>query len=152
MRPQPDLFDSPQNVIIEGTLERVRFASDQDDWSVVVISLAESTAEVTAVGNLAGVQPGESLRLSGRWDQHPKFGRQFKVEPFGAVPPATPAGIERLLGSGLIEGIGKELASRLVAAFGADTLRVIEKEPARLRDVEGVGPMRAERLVRKSRA
>ncbi len=147
MRPQPDLFDSPHNVIIEGTLERVRFASDQDDWSVVVISLAESTAEVTAVGNLAGVQPGESLRLKGRWDQHPKFGRQFKVESFSAVPPATPAGIERLLGSGLIEGIGKELASRLVAAFGADTLRVIEKEPARLREVEGVGPMRAERLV-----
>ncbi|HUJ76665.1 MAG TPA: helix-hairpin-helix domain-containing protein, partial [bacterium] len=116
-------------------------------WSVVVIRVAESAAEVTAVGNLAGVQPGESLQLKGTWDQHPKFGRQFKMDSFTAVPPATAAGIERLLGSGLIEGIGKELASRLVAAFGAETLRVIEKEPARLRRVDGVGPMRAERLV-----
>ena len=147
MRPQPDLFESPHSVTIEGTLERVRFASEQGDWSVVVIRVAESAAEVTAVGNLAGVQPGESLQLKGTWDQHPKFGRQFKMDSFTAVPPATAAGIERLLGSGLIEGIGKELASRLVAAFGAQTLNVIEKEPARLRQVDGVGPLRAERLV-----
>jgi hypothetical protein len=69
------------------------------------------------------------------------------VESFTAVPPATPAGIEHLLGSGLIQGIGKELASRLVSKFGTETLRVIEKEPGKLREVEGVGPLRAERIV-----
>lgn len=147
MRPQPDLFDSSDIVTLEGTLQRVRYASEQDDWSVVVLALAGTGGEVTAVGNLAGVQPGESLQLSGRWTQHAKFGRQFKVESFTALPPATPAGIERLLGSGLIEGIGKELASRLVSRFGARTLEIIEKEPTRLREVEGVGPHRAERLV-----
>src|SRR5271157_1892011 len=102
MRPQPDLFDSSDIVTLEGTLQRVRYASEQDDWSVVVLALAGTGGEVTAVGNLAGVQPGESLQLSGRWTQHAKFGRQFKVESFTALPPATPAGIERLLGSGLI--------------------------------------------------
>ncbi|MGA2614593.1 MAG: ATP-dependent RecD-like DNA helicase [Spirochaetia bacterium] len=147
MRPQPDLFDSSDIVTLEGTLQRVRYASEQDDWSVVVLALGGTGGEVTAVGNLAGVQPGESLQLSGRWTQHAKFGRQFKVESFTALPPATPAGIERLLGSGLIEGIGKELASRLVSRFGARTLEIIEKEPTRLREVEGVGPHRAERLV-----
>ncbi|HVP20080.1 MAG TPA: ATP-dependent RecD-like DNA helicase [Spirochaetia bacterium] len=147
MRVQADLFDSSELVTIEGTLERVRYASEDDDWSVVVLDLAESGGEATAVGNLAGVQAGESLRLTGRWTRHPKFGRQFKVDSFSAVPPATAAGIEHLLRSGLIEGIGKELASRLVARFGARTLEVIEKEPKKLREVEGVGPQRAQRLV-----
>ncbi len=146
-KPQPDLFDPSDVVTIDAVLERVRFASPEDDWSVVVVSLAGSGGEATAVGNLAGVQPGENVKLKGRWTDHPKFGRQFKVESFTAVPPATAAGIERLLASGLIEGIGKELASRLVSRFGAETLRVIEKEPQKLREVEGVGPVRAERLV-----
>lgn len=147
MKPQPDLFSNADVETIEGTLERVRFASDQDDWSVVALTLSDTGREVTAVGNLAGVQPGENLRLSGRWTPHPKFGAQFKVESFSAVPPATAAGIEHFLSSGLIEGIGKELASRLVARFGARTLEVIEKEPKKLREVEGVGPQRAQRLV-----
>ena len=147
MKPQPDLFDSSDLVVIEATLARVRYANEEDDWSVVVLELPGAGGEVTAVGNLGGVQPGESLQLKGRWTQHPKFGRQLKVESFTALPPATAAGIERLLGSGLIEGIGKELASRLVSRFGEKTLEVIEKQPARLREVEGVGPQRAERLV-----
>jgi len=147
MKPQPDLFDSSDIVVIEATLARVRYANEEDDWSVVVLELPGAGGEVTAVGNLGGVQPGESLQLKGRWTQHPKFGRQLRVESFTALPPATAAGIERLLGSGLIEGIGRELASRLVSRFGEKTLEVIEKQPARLREVEGVGPRRAERLV-----
>jgi len=147
MKPQSELFDSSDDVTLEGTLERVRYVSANDDWSVVVLSAARTGAEVTVVGNLAGVQPGESLQLKGRWRDHPKFGRQFEVETFTNVPPATAAGIERLLGSGLIEGIGKELAARLVLKFGEKTLQVIENDPHRLREVDGVGPMRAERLV-----
>lgn len=147
MDPEPDLFGAPEPLTLEGTLERVRFTSDDDDWSVVALSVGESGQEIIAVGNLTGVQPGERLRLTGRWTRHPKFGSQFKVESFSAVTPATPQGIERLLGSGLIAGIGPELASRLVAAFGEHTLDVIEKEPARLREVPGVGPQRAQKLV-----
>ena len=147
MNPQPDLFSNADLVTIEGTLERVRFASDENDWSVVALSLSDTGREITAVGNLAGVQPGESLRLTGRWTRHPKFGTQLKVESFSAVPPVTAAGIEHFLSSGLIEGIGKELAARLVARFGARTLEVIEKDPKKLREVEGVGPQRAQRLV-----
>jgi exodeoxyribonuclease V alpha subunit len=134
-------------VTVEGTLERVRFASEDDAWSVVVVSLAGSGRQVAAVGNFAGVQPGESLRLAGRWTLHPKFGEQLEVQSFSTVAPATAAGIERYLGSGLIKGIGKELAARLVKSFGLKTLEVIDSSPARLREVEGIGPTRTRQIA-----
>src|SRR5205814_2655832 len=97
---------------------------------------------LTVVGSLLGVQPGESLRLVGRWGSHPKYGRQFEVHSFTTVLPATVQGIERYLGSGLIKGIGPRMAARIVAHFGADTLRVIEEEAGRLVEVPGLGPKR----------
>lgn len=112
----------------------------------MVVAL-ETGKEVSAVGNLAGVRVGESLRLTGQWKTHPKFGEQFQVESFTAVSPATLVGIERYLGSGLVTGIGKELASRLVRKFGLATLEVIDHQPAKLREVQGIGPMRAEQIV-----
>jgi exodeoxyribonuclease V alpha subunit len=117
----------------------------------VVVSLTDTGREMTAVGNLAGVQPGESLRMTGRWTKHPKFGEQFQVESFLAVAPASLVGIERYLGSGLVPGIGKELASRLVSRFGERTLEVIDEQPAKLREVEGIGAVRAERIVQSWR-
>ncbi|HYW81611.1 MAG TPA: helix-hairpin-helix domain-containing protein, partial [Spirochaetia bacterium] len=113
----------------------------------MVVVAQENGNEVSAVGNLAGVRVGESLRLSGQWTTHPRFGRQFQVQSFTAVSPATLAGIERYLGSGLVTGIGKELASRLVGKFGLTTLEVIDTQPAKLREVQGIGPMRAEQIV-----
>ena len=139
---------SPDRSTIEGTLQRVRYAAEDDAWSVVVLSLSDSGREISAVGNLGGVQVGETLRLTGRWTKHPRFGDQFQVLSFTAVAPATVAGIERYLGSGLVPGVGKEIASRLVRTFGARTLDIIDREPAKLREVEGVGPVRAEQIVR----
>jgi exodeoxyribonuclease V alpha subunit len=112
----------------------------------VVVAL-ETGQEVPAVGNLAGVRVGESLRLTGQWTSHPKFGRQFQVQSFAAVSPATLVGLERYLGSGLVTGIGKELAARLVGKFGLTTLEVIDNQPAKLREVPGIGPKRAEQIV-----
>ena len=131
---------------MEGTLQRVRYASDDDAWSVVVLSLSDSGREITAVGNLSGVQAGETLRLTGQWITHRRFGEQFQVSSFTAVTPATVKGIERYLGSGLVPGVGKEIASRLVGKFGAETLHVIDAEPARLREVDGIGKVRAEQI------
>jgi exodeoxyribonuclease V alpha subunit len=103
---------------------------------------------VTAVGNLLGVQPGENLRLSGGWITDPKYGRQFRVSSYATVVPATVTGIEKYLGSGLIRGIGKVMASRLVAAFGLETLDVIDNRPERLTEVEGIGPKRRQEIAR----
>jgi exodeoxyribonuclease V alpha subunit len=100
------------------------------------------------VGALLGVQPGESLRLVGRWGSHPKYGRQFEVDSYTTVLPATIQGIERYLGSGLIKGIGPRTAGRIVGHFGVDTLRVIEEQPGRLVEVAGLGPKRTAMIGR----
>ena len=97
---------------------------------------------VTVVGNLLEVSPGESLRLHGQWTSHARYGRQFQVERYDTVLPATVAGIEKYLGSGLIKGIGPVTARRIVRRFKLDTLRIIEEEPQRLREVLGVGKKR----------
>jgi exodeoxyribonuclease V alpha subunit len=133
---------------LEGVLERVVFANEENAWSVVRLTVPGHRDPVTAVGNLLAVQPGENLRLSGAWVQDPKYGRQFKVSSYQTVAPATRTGIEKYLSSGLIRGIGKGLAGRLVEAFGLETLDVIENRPERLREVEGIGPQRSASIQR----
>ncbi len=134
--------------VLEGTLERVVYANEESAVSVVRLAVAGAREPVTAVGNLLGVQPGESLRLTGSWIDDPRHGRQFRVASYATVVPATAKGIERYLGSGLIRGIGRVMARRLVAAFGTETLEVIENQPQRLRDVEGIGPKRSADIKR----
>ena len=145
-------LDPPQTrdgiVTFQGILERVVFSNEENAWSVVRLTVPGHRDTVTAVGNLLGIQPGENLRLTGTWINDPKWGRQFRVESYQTVLPATAAGIEKYLGSGLIRGIGKVMASRLVAAFGLETLDVIEGRPERLTEVEGIGPKRSREILR----
>jgi len=133
---------------LEGTLERIAFINEENAWSVVKITVPDRREPVTAVGNLLGVKPGENLHLSGRWIHDKRFGEQFQVESFQTVVPATLAGIERYLGSGLVHGIGKVMAERLVARFGLKTLEVIDEHPERLTEVEGIGRVRSEQIQR----
>ncbi len=124
-------------------LERITYANEETGYTIARVATDRSGADLlTVVGSLLGVQPGESLRLVGRWGSHPRFGRQFEVDSFTTVLPATVQGIERYLGSGLIKGIGPKMAGRIVAHFGADTLRIIEEQPGRLVEVPGLGPKR----------
>ncbi len=134
---------------LEGTLERVVFANEENGWSVVRLEVPGRADLVTAVGRLLEVQPGECLKLTGAWETDRKFGPQFRVSSYQSVLPATVTAIERYLGSGLIRGIGKVMASRLVAAFGAETLEVIDRYSARLEEVEGIGPKRSA-LIRQA--
>ncbi|HEY4565045.1 MAG TPA: helix-hairpin-helix domain-containing protein, partial [Thermoanaerobaculia bacterium] len=143
-----DSRDTRDATTLEGVLERVVFSNEENAWSVVRLQVPGYRDLVTAVGNLLGVQPGENLRLSGSWINDPKYGRQFRVSSYATVVPATLNGIEKYLGSGLIRGIGKVMASRLVAAFGLETLDVIESRPERLTEVEGIGPKRRKEIVR----
>ncbi|MCP3961207.1 MAG: ATP-dependent RecD-like DNA helicase [bacterium] len=131
---------------IEGAVERIVYANEENAWSVVRL-IVRGKGEVTAVGNLLGIQPGESLRLTGRWVKDRKYGKQFRVESYLTVQPSTFIGIEKYLASGLVHGIGKELARRLVQHFGLDTLEVIDKAPGRLAEVEGFGPVRVARIT-----
>ena len=103
--------------------------------------------QVTAVGNVFGVQPGETLRLAGRWVQDRKWGEQFQTSSFRTVRPNTVEGITRYLASGMIAGVGKGMAQRLVERFGAATLEIIEHHPERLRQVPGIGPKRCRKIA-----
>jgi exodeoxyribonuclease V alpha subunit len=131
--------------VLQGVVERVAFTNPENGWSVVRIQ-PEGGRPVTAVGTLPGVQPGEELRLVGQWIVDKKYGRQFQIESFVLATPSTLRGIEKYLGSGMVPGIGKEMARRLVGHFGLETLDVIEVEPRRLSEVPGVGPKRTEQI------
>jgi exodeoxyribonuclease V alpha subunit len=127
---------------LEAVLERITYANQDTGYTVARVATDRSADLLTVVGPLLGAQPGESLRLQGRWTNHPQYGRQFQVEAYTTVLPATIQGIRRYLGSGLIKGIGPKMAERIVDHFGQATLEVIEQAPARLVEVPGLGPKR----------
>jgi exodeoxyribonuclease V alpha subunit len=127
---------------LEAVLERITYANEETGYTVARVATGRSSDLLTVVGPLLGAQPGESLRLRGRWASHPQYGRQFQVEAYDTVLPATIQGIRRYLGSGLIKGIGPRMAERIVDHFGETTLEVIEQAPGRLVEVPGLGPKR----------
>lgn len=131
---------------IEGVVERIAYSNEENSWSVIRL-LVRGKGEVTAVGKLFGVQPGETLRLQGEWVKDKRFGKQFRTDSYLSVAPRTFTGIEKYLGSGLIPGIGKTYAKRMVQQFGLDTLEVIDNYPERLAEVEGIGKKRSRRIL-----
>lgn len=128
---------------VEGVVERIVYESSETGFFVARLREEGRFEPVTFVGNLMAVSPGETIRLWGHWVEDKKWGRQLRVSRYETVLPATVAGIEKYLGSGLISGIGPVYAKRLVNAFGAETLRVIDEQPERLRQVPGIGKKRA---------
>jgi len=133
-------------VTLDGTVERFVFRNDESSFTVARFETPGSQ-HVTIVGELFGVNEGLPLRLRGHWVDDKKFGRQFRINTYQLRAPETLVGIERFLGSGVIPGIGPELARRLVGHFGMDTLEVIDKKPERLVEVSGIGAGRARKLA-----
>jgi exodeoxyribonuclease V alpha subunit len=132
---------------LDAVLERITYANQETGYTVARVATDRGSDLLTVVGPLLGAQPGESLRLRGRWTSHPQYGRQFQVETYQTMLPATIQGIRRYLGSGLIKGIGPKMAERIVDHFGEDTLRLIEEEPGRLIEVPGLGPKRTRMIT-----
>jgi exodeoxyribonuclease V alpha subunit len=135
--------------VIHGLLEKISFHNEENDFVVAKLREKEKKELTTIIGNLSGVNPGESLRLTGKWVQNKRFGEQFQVESFEVTVPATLHGIQKYLASGLVQGIGPIMSERIVEKFGLHTLEVIEKKPERLSEVEGIGPKRIF-LIRKA--
>src|SRR5579884_68866 len=134
--------------VLEGVLERITYANEETGYTVARVDTGRGSADLlTVVGALLGAQPGESLRMRGRWGSHAQYGRQFHVENYTTVLPATIQGIQRYLGSGLIKGIGPKLAERIVEHFGTDTLNIIETDPQRLVEVPTLGPKRTKLIA-----
>lgn len=140
---------------LSGSVERITYYNPENGYSVVRLRPDQGKPPgldraglVTVTGNLPELSPGEHLRLTGKWNNHPKHGLQFQSEVCEQTLPATTAGIRRYLGSGLIKGIGPRLAERIVAHFGRHTLEVIENHPERLNEVPDIGQKRSRLIAR----
>lgn len=136
------------HAVLEAVLERITYANEETGYTIARVATERTGRDLlTVVGPLLGAQVGESLRLTGRWGSHPKYGKQFQVDSYTTVLPATIQGIRRYLGSGLIKGIGPMMADRMVAHFGTDILAIIDGQPDRLVEVHGLGPKRTQRIA-----
>ncbi|MFG2557840.1 ATP-dependent RecD-like DNA helicase [Streptomyces sp. NPDC048496] len=134
--------------VLEGVLERITYANEENGYTVARVDTGRGAGDLlTVVGSLLGAQVGESLRMEGRWSSHSQYGKQFTVENYTTVLPATIQGIRRYLGSGLIKGIGPVMADRITTHFGVDTLDIIEQQPKRLVEVPGLGPKRTKMIA-----
>lgn len=128
-------------------VERVTFHSADTGFCVLRLKARGHRDLITATGHAAVINAGEFVQLSGTWVNDRTHGLQFKAAFLKASPPTTLAGIERYLGSGMIRGIGPVFAKALVRAFGEQVFEIIETQPDRLREVAGVGPVRAKRII-----
>jgi len=126
---------------LKGQLERITYTNTENGYTVARIKVLEGGTVVTVVGNFIAPTPGEMLALRGEWTNHPKYRDQFRVVESRTLVPATTEGIRKYLGSGLIRGIGKSTAARIVDRFGEKTLDIIEHDIEKLTRIKGIGPL-----------
>lgn len=124
---------------VKGTIERVTYHDPTSGFCVLKVLPQGESEAVAVVGRLTIVTQGEEIEAVGRWTQDKVHGRQFQADRIIARMPTSAAGLERYLGSGAIQGIGPQLAAKIVAFFGERTFDVLENQPSRLTDVRGVG-------------
>ena len=132
---------------LQGLVERVTFHSEDTGFCVLQVKVRGSRDLATVVGSSAAVNPGEQVDCRGAWVNDTTYGLQFRATDLKVIPPNTLEGVEKYLGSGLIKGIGPHFAHQLVKAFGGDVFEVIEREPERLRTLEGIGEKRQARVT-----
>lgn len=125
-----------------GEVEHITFRDDISAFTIAQVRTGEQSAAVAVVGHMSHPIPGVMITAKGRWADHPKFGRQFKAVQIESRPPVTLDGIEKYLGSGMIRGIGPEMARRIVDRFKEGTLDIIEHHISRLAEVPGIGTKR----------
>lgn len=124
---------------VQGAVERVLFEAPDSDYIVFRIRREDDESLLTVTGNGPKPLVGDRIEIMGRWTQHKKYGRQMAASAWKRLVPDTADGIERFLASGAVKGIGPSLARRIVLAFGSQTMAVMEKEPKRLLEIEGIG-------------
>ena len=141
------MSDSASRETLVGVLEKIIYSNEDNHYLVGQLDLeGERSKTITIAGNLPGVQCGETLEVSGQWKTHTRFGLQFAVTEFRSKLPASAHGIRKYLGSGLVKGIGKTYANKIVDYFGEKTLEVISNESKRLREIPGIGAQRAKSI------
>jgi exodeoxyribonuclease V alpha subunit len=131
---------------LKGTVDRITFYNPENGYTIARLQVSGEKQPVTVVGHVPGIMAGEILEVEGEWVSHPRHGDQLKIARYRTVIPATAEGVEKYLGSGLIKGIGPEMARRIIRRFGAAALDIIDKEPGKLAAVRGIGPGRIDMI------
>jgi len=144
MKPQQEL--STQKVLA-GLVERVTFHNAENGFCVLRIKARGHRDLITVIGHAAMISPGEWVTASGDWVNDHTHGQQFKARFMRTSAPTSIDGIEKYLGSGMIRGIGPVYAKKMIKAFGEKVFDIIEAEPNRLREVTGIGAVRARRIT-----
>lgn len=140
------LWRVPMSQTICGEIVRTTFANEDTGFTIAKMKVS-GLGEVTVVGQLMNPPSGTFLEAMGRFENHSQYGQQFKVDRFTTSLPVTTEGIKKYLASKAIQGIGPKMAEKLVEAFGTDTLEIIDRQPERLTDVEGIGKKKAEQIL-----
>jgi exodeoxyribonuclease V alpha subunit len=133
--------------VLAGLVDRVTFHNSENGFCVLRVKARGQRDLITVVGHAAMISAGEFVQASGSWINDRTHGVQFRASFLKATAPTTVDGIEKYLSSGMIRGIGPVYAKKLVRAFGETVFDVIQQEPSRLREVTGIGPKRAERII-----
>ena len=129
--------------VLAGLVERITYHNAENGFCVLRAKARGHRDVVTVVGHAATISAGEWITASGEWVNDRTHGRQFKARFLRTSPPTSADGIEKYLSSGMIRGVGPVYAKKLVRAFGEKVFEVIETTPDRLREIDGIGPVRA---------
>lgn len=139
---------STANETLAGEVLRLTYQDPVSTFTVAKLLPEEGSREVTIVGHMPLLQVGHTVRCTGRWVIDPKHGRQFSVEKMSHELPSDPSSIERLIASGFLEGIGPVFAKKIVQKFGSDTFSILDREPERLHEIQGLGKRRASQAIK----
>ncbi|HYE00042.1 MAG TPA: ATP-dependent RecD-like DNA helicase [Alphaproteobacteria bacterium] len=132
---------------LAGWVERITYHDPESGFCVLRLKVQGHRGLIPLTGRTPAVAVGEVVTARGRWEQHPAHGKQFRADLLRVMPPTTLEGVEKYLASGLVRGVGPAYARKLIDAFGAAVLQVIEQEPARIAAVPGIGPKRAAEIA-----
>ena len=131
---------------LEGMISDIVFKNEDNGYTIA--HLANSDNEVVIVGCMPTLSVGESIEVEGKWVNHKTYGTQFEVNKFMPITPSSLEGIYVFLSSGMIHGIGEKMAKRIVDKFGVNTLDIIQNDPDRLQEVEGIGIKKIDQIVK----
>lgn len=133
-------------ILLDGTVSSVIYRNEENGYTILLLETADEGEEVTVVGTMPGINPGEGLSVHGQWTRHSTYGEQFKAEIVERRMPVGEKALMEYLASGAVKGVGAATARRLINAFGEDVLTVIEDDPRRLTEIRGISPKRAETI------
>jgi exodeoxyribonuclease V alpha subunit len=131
---------------LKAEVNSLLFLNEENGYSVARVTSHQEPGLITVCGTMGRLIPGEMLALKGQWKEHPKYGRQFIVSEFEQLFPASVNGIRRYLGSGMIKGVGPIMAGKMVGKFGKEVLDILEQDPDKLLEVNGLGPKKLEKI------